>query len=235
MPNKLPIHGGPVTPAHLLEELAGESFCVSYMDRRQDRAAGELVGPGGMLLLDNGAFTAWRKGLTLDAAHWAGFYRWADELLERFPHSVAVIPDVIDGELRDNQALIDGCPLPADRVMPVWHLHEPLAQLRRLATRFDYVALGSSGIYATPGTPSWRARMAQTMAALAMIKAATGRRPWVHMMRGLGLLHEWSWDSADSSNIARNHNRTRGQDRHVAAMAARIRAKIEAGGGRLAA
>lgn len=226
--NKLPIHGGPVTPVPLLEQLAGESFCVSYMDRRQAERCAELVADDGMLLLDNGAFTAWRQGLTLDDVYWQGFYQWAGDLLERSPQAVAVIPDVIDGELADNQRLIDACPLPRGRVMPVWHLHEPIAQLKRLADRFDYIALGSSGVYANPGSPAWRARMVQTMAALSMVEARTGRRPWVHMMRGLGLLHAWNWNSADSSNIARNHHRTKRYRRHVAAMAARIAAKVAA-------
>ena len=47
------------------------------------------------------------------------------------------------------------------------------------------------------------------------------------MMRGLGVLHKIGFESADSCNIAINHNRTKGEFvNHVQQMADRLWAKV---------
>ena len=43
--------------------------------------------------------------------------------------------------------------------MPVWHLHESLERLQRLARCWRTVALGSSGQWSSPGTGVWWKRM----------------------------------------------------------------------------
>ena len=100
------VHGTPVTPKRLLPQLRGGSFCVSYMHPEQLEECIELVGENEILILDNGAFTAWKQGIVLDDAWWDGFYAWANDAMDRCPRAVAVIPDVIDGTEEENLMLI---------------------------------------------------------------------------------------------------------------------------------
>jgi hypothetical protein len=60
------IHGTPITPRHLLQQMHGASFCVSYYGPQQLEDVIPLLGADSVLLLDNGAFSAWRKGSALD-------------------------------------------------------------------------------------------------------------------------------------------------------------------------
>jgi hypothetical protein len=65
--NKLTIYGLPLSPTSALEALSGASFCVSYGTRdklgKQLDQAIRLVGQGdGVLLVDNGAYSAWKAG-----------------------------------------------------------------------------------------------------------------------------------------------------------------------------
>lgn len=92
-------HGTPITPRSVLSELTGRCFCVSY-ERPDDVEWCHKWGQS--VMLDNGAFSAWTRGKQVD---WAGFYAWADRWLEHRT-SWAVVPDVIMGDERDNDALI---------------------------------------------------------------------------------------------------------------------------------
>src|SRR6266702_2556235 len=89
------IHGTPITPAKLLDQMAGESFCVSFADPRQLEKIMELQNPRGMLLLDNGAFSHWKQGKgQIDRVK---LFDWANDIQRESPVAVAVIPDVIEG------------------------------------------------------------------------------------------------------------------------------------------
>lgn len=82
------IHGTPITPAALLEQLRGESFCVSFAAPRQLERILELQDQNGMLLLDNGAFSVWRSGqgkVDRDA-----YFAWANAIQARSSVAVAV-------------------------------------------------------------------------------------------------------------------------------------------------
>jgi hypothetical protein len=68
----------------------GPVFCVSYADPRDVEVCHEI---GESVMLDNGAFTFWRKGGAVD---WDGYYDWCGRWLEHWT-TWAVIPDVIDG------------------------------------------------------------------------------------------------------------------------------------------
>lgn len=197
-------HGTPITPQDVLLRLAGRHFCVSFAEPRQVRTCHEI---GQSVMLDNGAFSLWRAGKATD---WPGFYAWADEWLD-YPTTWAVIPDVIEGSDEENDRLVSEWPHGEDRGAPVWHMHEPVARLLRLADAFPRVCFGSSGEYAVVGSPSWHRR-----AALAFDALATRHRrlPWVHMLRGMALAGgPYPFASMDSTNVARNHagNHTRGQ------------------------
>jgi len=153
---------------------------------------------GASVMLDNGAFSAWTRGITVD---WDEYYKWATPHV-RHPHW-AVIPDVIDGGEEDNDALLLGCPLPRECAAPVWHLHESICRLIRLCGAYPKVCFGSSGEYRDPGTSAWNTRVNEAWNAI----EASGHRPWVHMLRAMKEASNghWPFASADSTNIARNH------------------------------
>ncbi len=226
------IHGTPITPAALLEQLAGESFCVSHADPRQLERCIELQDPDGMLLLDNGAFSHWRAGKgQIDRVK---FFDWANDAQRACPVAVAVIPDVIEGSEEQNWmeaaiAVRDLSEFP-ERLMFCWHMNESLDQLKRAALLFNFVAIGSCAEYdVQKNRKAYLARLREVSAVLDYVEFFCGRRPWVHLMRGLAVLPQAiRFDSADSTNIARNHCRTKGQPGHVAAMAKKIKATVAA-------
>lgn len=183
-----------------------------------------------MLLLDNGAYSAWRKGIKLDGAYWAGYWTWAHALLDRVDQATAVIPDVIDGSADLNFALIEDARFSREdwdeRLMPVWHLDEPLDQLALIVEMgFRQIAFGSSGPFARLGTPHWDERVDSAFAAIARsCEAFDELLPRIHMMRGLGQMprcrHPFS--SADSTNLARNHARQARAGECISTFRARI-------------
>ena len=190
-------HGTPITGAGVLGRLAGRCFCVSFARPDQIAVCHEI---GQSILLDNGAFSLWHRGTPTD---WPGYYIWCERWLQ-YPTTWAVIPDVIDGGVNDNDALIRQWPH-GDRGAPVWHLHEPIDRLLTLADSWPRLCIGSSGAYATVGDHRWRHRMDAAMNAL----CGTGPVPvWLHMLRGMALSDsQYPFASVDSTDVARNHNR----------------------------
>jgi hypothetical protein len=188
-------HGTPITPRAVLLALAGRSFCVSYAEPRDVEVCHEI---GQSVMLDNGAFSFWRGGRKPD---WDGYYAWCEPWLDHRT-TWAVIPDVIDGGEDANDELVDAWPFGC-RGAPVWHLHERVERLVRLAGDWPLVCLGSSGAYALPGAPRWHARMAEAMNVL----CGDGPPPCaLHMLRGLDQCGgPYPFASADSTSIARNH------------------------------
>ena len=208
-------HGLPITPSTKLAELGGCCFCVSYAAPGQVEQAHEI---GQSVMLDNGAFSFWRereegrkssaKALATGEGNWSGFYRWIRPWLD-FPTTWAVIPDVIDGSVEDNdRLLVKWFTMRLPKGAPVWHMNEPLERLRRLVAGYEKVCIGSSGAYANLGTPQWHRRMEA-----AMNVACKHETPWLHMLRGMAMSESaYPFASVDSTDIARNHagNHTRG-------------------------
>ncbi|MEI8427569.1 hypothetical protein WCU91_00035 [Escherichia coli] len=89
--------------------VSGAGAFVSYVRPNQIAASiqhAQVVG------IDNGAFSAWVRGLKIN---WSDFYKW---LLNYYHHpkvAFFVIPDVVDGGERDNDALINEVPKPAKK------------------------------------------------------------------------------------------------------------------------
>lgn len=194
-------HGTPVSPRAELLTLAGRCFCVSYADPRDVQVCHDI---GQSVMLDNGAFSFWRTGKPTD---WNGYYEWARPWLEH-PTTWAVIPDVIDGTAEDNdRLLVDWFAkgMPHSKGAPVWHMHEPIDRLKRLAQGYERVCIGSSGEYAMLGSDPWRRRLDQAFNEL----CGSGPVPvWLHMLRGMALSGtEYPFASVDSTDVARNHNR----------------------------
>lgn len=216
----LHFHGTPITPRDALHALAGRCYCVSFAAPRDVEVCHEI---GQAVMLDNGAFSAWRGGAPIE--DWSDYYAWCERWLAHWT-TWAVIPDVIDGDEAANDALLDAWPH-GDRGAPVWHLHESLERLDRLVARWPLVCIGSSGAFADLGTPRWHARMAQAMDVAC---DASGRpRTRLHMLRGLQFSSgPYPFYSADSTNVARNHsgNPSRAEpSKDAARMAAAIDAR----------
>lgn len=199
-------HGTPITPIAALYELAGRHFCVSHA-APADVARVHMIGQS--VMLDNGAYSAWRSGKATD---WAGYYRWCDEWLD-YPTTWAVIPDVIDGDEADQNALVREWPH-GRRGAPVWHMHESLDRLVELSLDWPRVCIGSSAQFAVVLSPAWEVRMDTAWSELMKHHRRT---PHVHMLRGLQLSGgRWPFASVDSTDVARNHNRPQNTPRAMA-------------------
>lgn len=195
-------HGTPITPGNVLRQLAGKNFCVSFASPENVGVCHEI---GQSVMLDNGAFSYWRSGISID---WKAFYKWVRPWLD-CQSTWAVIPDVIGGTEEENDELIDDW----DRhigseywnAAPVWHLHESLERLDSLMD-FSRVCFGSSGEFSQVGSPAWNNRVNE---AFNMLCKGTGRpKCAIHMLRGMSLSGSiYPFASVDSTDIARNHNR----------------------------
>lgn len=191
-------HGAPITPVEVARQLWTRRHAfVSFEHPDQLDVAAEVAQS---FALDNGAFSAWRRGAVVD---WDGYTEWVRHWSLHPGFDFAVIPDVIDGDEEENDALIARWPFRWCGV-PVWHLHESVERLRALCARFRRVALGSSGMYADPGSPAWWVRIGEAMDAVC---DEQGRPPCrLHGLRMLDptIFSQLPLASADSTNIARN-------------------------------
>lgn len=191
--------GTPITPRSSLLALAGRSFCVSFADGRDVEVCHEI---GESVMLDNGAYSFWTQQRPTD---WSALYRWCEPWLA-FHTTWAVIPDVIDGDAAANDRLLAQWPF-GQRGAPVWHPHEPIERLLRLAAGWPRVCIGGSPAYPQIRSGAWHARIAEAMDAL----CGDGPPPtWLHLLRGMALAgSEYPFASADSSSLARNHKGSR--------------------------
>lgn len=195
-------HGLPITPnsAAVRALSGGHGFvCWEHPDQ-----LGIVLEVCQSFAADNGAFPAWRSGNPVD--DWNPYYAWVQEI-HRYPQfDFAVIPDVIDGDEAANDALIDEWPWKIKPWVgaPVWHMHESLDRLLRLALAFPRICIGSSGDYAVIGTEKWWGRIAEAMHVL----CDRDGRP-VCKIHGLRMLDvdvftQLPLSSGDSTNIGRN-------------------------------
>ncbi len=190
-------HGTPITPKAQIARMAGRNFCVSFA--RPDNLA-VCLSIGQSVMLDNGAFSAKTRGIPFDMR---GLYEWLEPVLSH-PHW-AVMPDEIDGTVEQQRAMLATWPYRREFGVPVWHLGLPIDYLLELCDRYGKVCLGSAGAYWQIGTPTWCGRMDEAFNAMAR---TFGRLPWVHGLRMLGQVDgPWPLASADSTNVAQNHNR----------------------------
>jgi hypothetical protein len=194
-------HGTPITPRATLYELAGRNFCVSYAAPNQVDICHQI---GQSVMLDNGAYSVWKRGAQID---WQEWYDWVQPWLE-YQTTWAVLPDSIEGDEFTNDHLASEWAwmlAGLGHVVPVWHLHESFARLSRLVDTYSRVCFGSSGAFSTVGDDRWRRRVS---GAFDRISNDFGRVPWVHMLRGMSMSGDYfPFASVDSTDIARNHNR----------------------------
>ena len=191
-------HGTPMTPvADMVKAFAARHAMVSFEHPEQMDLAAEICQS---VVLDNGAFSAWRQQKTHD---FAGYIEWCAKWLPHPAVEWCVIPDKIDGTEEDNDALLTKWPYPKAQSVPVWHMHESLGRLLYLM-EWPRIALGSSGDFARVGTAQWWRRMAEAMSVLTDAQG----HPLVklHGLRMLdpGVFSKLPLASADSCNVARN-------------------------------
>ena len=223
-------HGGPITPLAVADAVwRGRHAFVSFENPEQLPMAAAV---SQSFALDNGAFSAWTQGKTLNVEAYGA---WVREWMHHPGFDWCVIPDKIDGSEQENVALIAqwrelGVPFSVS--VPVWHLHESLDRLAFMVTAWPRIALGSSGEYATVGNAKWWQRMDE---ALRVACDKSGRpKAKLHGLRMLNpnVFSRLPLSSADSTNVARNHDRESVRYRltnHMAALV--ISGRIEASNG----
>lgn len=216
-------YGTPITSKNgrvFSEAMPGRNALVSFANRDDLKRA---IKHCHKIILDNGAFSTWnneKKGKIKKvnwAEHWKKFYVWVGKHISDIDYFF--IPDVIDGTEEENDALIveffkkfrydgdRGIPPQVKKAIPIWHVNESLERLSRLATHFDYIAIGSAGEFAQLGTPQWHNKMDKAMR---VICDANGYpRVKIHMLRCLDskIFLQYPFYSGDSTTLAQNHKR----------------------------
>jgi len=189
-------HGTPITPRPLLMQMAGKCFCVSYASRND---ADICISIGQSILWDNGAFSFFTQN---KPPQWKGYYKWLEPRLGH-PHW-AIVPDIIDGTIEEQQLLLEQWPHSKTFSAPVWHMGLSVDYLLKLVDDgWSKVCFGSSGTIWEIGSPQWERKCDEAFNAL----ARNGPLPWTHMLRGLSLGGKrWPFASADSANVATSHH-----------------------------
>lgn len=196
----IPYHGLPITPeASAIEAIRGGHAFISFAHPQQVGLALELCQSWA---LDNGAFSAWKSGHPVQ--DWHPFYEWVSDLKRRPGFDFAVIPDVIDGDERANDKLLDKWPHSRYVGAPVWHMHESFERFVRLCREWPRVCVGSSGEYSTVGNQKWWARMSSAMDHVVDSDGLPLAK--LHGLRMLNpkVFSKLPFHSADSTNIGRN-------------------------------
>lgn len=192
-------HGLPMTPAaDMVKAFAGRHGMVSFEHPEQIDIAAEVCKS---VVLDNGAFSAWKSG---NAHDFDGYAAWCEKWLKHPAVEWCVIPDVIDGDEEANDSMLAKWSLPMCYSVPVYHMHERLSRLAELADNYGRVALGSSGKWADPGSADWWKRMAEIMYVACDVDGSP--RCKLHGLRMLDpvIFSHLPLASADSCNVARN-------------------------------
>ncbi len=190
-------HGGPITPETCAYRVwRSRHACVSFAEPRQITLAAAICQT---FMLDNGAFSLWRKGQETD---WPGYYAWCDEWLYHPACDWAIIPDVIEGTEDENDALLAEWPF-GHRGVPVWHLNESAERLVRLAAEWPRVALGSCDEWDVSVPTKCLQRLYDVLPAICRRGQPVTR---LHGLRMLNpqIVTRVPLASADSTNVARN-------------------------------
>lgn len=195
-------HGTPITPnsAALTTIRNGHAF-ISF--NRPDQL-GLAIEVCQSFAVDNGAFSFWKSGE--EKTDWRDYYDFVAEL-HRYPSfDFAIIPDVIEGSEKDNDALLDEWPWRCNKTKgvgcPVWHLHESLDRLLRLALEYPRIAFGSSGQYSVIGNTQWWHRVAEAMNVICDKKGRPITKIHGLRMLDIEIFSRLPFSSADSCNIA---------------------------------
>lgn len=200
-------HGTPITPNRIFDEALDSRNClIPFPRREQFRRA---VKTCDKIIIDNGAFTIWKKGINID---WNEYYEWIESVVDDIDYFF--IPDVIDGSEEENDLLISNFFLKfinndkvINKAIPIWHVNESIKRIDRLIDSFDYIAIGSAGEYAELGTEKWHKRMNDVMSVICNSEGVPKVK--THMLRCLDprIFTKYPFYSGDSTNLARNHSK----------------------------
>lgn len=192
-------HGGPITPDSCAARAwTSRHAFVSFAHQQQIGLAAEIAQS---FALDNGAFSLWRSKKRTD---WAAYYDWVADWRTHPGFDFAVIPDVINGSVEENDRLALAWPLPRHEGAPVWHTNEPIERLIALAAEWPRVCIGSSKEF---DVSSPRKAVPHLQTAIRAISDGRGRpRCKLHGLRMLNprIFTTIPLSSADSTNVARN-------------------------------
>lgn len=156
-------HGTPLSPRAELFKLAGKHFCVPFADPRD---ADWCLANAQSVMWDSGAFTAHTQGKQVD---WQKYYAWLEPRLGH-PHW-AIVPDVIDGTIDDQKAMVAQWPHGIMLGAPVWHMGLEVSYLLDLVQVWPRVCFGSSRQYWQVGSDLWSRRTDEST-------AKCGRQCW---------------------------------------------------------
>lgn len=201
-------HGGPLWGGdELLKALYGNGGAlVSFARPDQIKKISAL---DCKLVLDNGAFSTWRRDADhiVDwSAHWTRFYQWVLQWYHRIEWFI--IPDVIEGTEQENDLLVSRVPSAMrHKAVPVWHSDESIERLVRLCERFERVAIGCCGPHRSIRSAAWRKRMDEAFTAIYIDRQLPVKIHGLRMLDGRAL-SQFPFDSADSANVAINTPKT---------------------------
>jgi len=192
-------HGTPIGGPHdrAAESLIGRHAFVSFAAPSQLEI---VVSVCQSFAVDNGAFSAWRSGGVI--TDWQPYYDWVAEIRSEPTFDWALIPDVIDGDEKSQDALVEQFPYPSVGV-PVWHMNESIPRLTELCKDWPRVAIGSTGAYQDPGTPQWWGRVAEAMLAVCVDGQPSCKLHGLRMLDPAIFTH-LPLSSADSTSAAFN-------------------------------
>ena len=192
-------HGGPITPqTAALACWKGSHAMVSFANPEQTELAFACADS---VALDNGAwpiFSAGKGRIDIGA-----YGEWVVKWRRHPSFDWCLIPDIIDGDEKENGALIEDWPFDAAISVPVWHMHESIERLMWLQSEWPRVAIGSSGEYVTIGTQRWWVRISEAMEVLCDDGCP---RVKLHGLRQMDpeVFSVIPYASVDSTNVARN-------------------------------
>lgn len=192
-------HGGPITPdTCALKVWTARHAFVSFAATQQMALAADVTQS---FALDNGAFTFWKQGVE---TRWSNYYDWVNVWRRHPGFDWAVIPDVIEGSEAENDALADKWPFPRHQGAVVWHVNESIDRLKRLASEWPRVCIGSSGEWDVSTPRRFLGRAYQAIGAI-----CDGDSRPICKLHGLRMLNpaifsKLPLSSADSTNVARN-------------------------------
>lgn len=164
------------------------------------------------LVLDNGAFSTWRKSngaMSVDdwGLHWTKYYQFVQLWYHRIEWYI--IPDVIEGSEEENDALISSVPsVLMDKAVPVWHSVESIDRLIRLCKKFKRVAIGCCGEHVAIRSAAWNRRMDEAFNSVYIENGLDVKLHGLRMLDGRAL-SQYPLDSADSTNVAINTPKTK--------------------------
>lgn len=162
------------------------------------------------LVLDNGAFSTWKKSLVGEVmdwdTHWTRYYQWVQTWFHRIEWFI--IPDVIEGSEEENNRLVARVPATLrEKAVPVWHSDESMERFIRLCEQFPRVAIGCCGPHRSIRSLAWKIRIEQAFIEIYVARDLPVKIHGLRMLDGRAL-SQFPFDSADSTNVAINVPKT---------------------------